>query len=794
MTSQFEHLELRVWESQLPRRPRPGRSHFPPINHRKHGRRLLQQAEQVSRKLRERITTAPRGINPKFVFKIILDPKADLTDDHLRQLGLNVLARDTSKAIVVFPSNLALLELKQKLRNYAKIDEGPKYDYLSSIKKILELNAEDRIGKRLREEPLNEGEEVALDIELWYPGTRNECIEKIDEIRTLLEGENLRLTDWYIGAHICLLRGRVNKATLEILLNLDYVKEIDRRPSPSFDLIDVMRIDLPQITIPEVSASQLESMVGILIIDSGVMQGHPLIGPVLGDAQVFPDTLRQRIRGGPSDGDERTGGHGTAVAGIAVYNDVGEQIRRRSFIPTASIYSARVTDENNEYDPDELVENQLSKAIEYFIERYPKLKVVNISLGDSRLIYTDDSYQFRLAALIDELAYKYQDRQLIFVVAAGYYLPNYNAETLLRRYPKYLIANPDARVIEPATSALAITVGGLSYGAGRHWNEQMREGTERLIAGERGWPSPFTRTGWGVDGSIKPEVVDFAGDLRFERGIVPDPGGPPVYAGLPTTAKYFAPPGGRLFRTVIGTSFAAPRIANLAAQLFREYPDASSNLIRVLIGDSSRVPESRPDALRDKEYWDEDIMRIYGYGQPDYNRARWSNENRVLLIHDSEIEIDNFRLFTIPTIPSEFLRVRGDKYITVTMAFDPPTRHTRADSYLGVTMEFALFRNLAPEQIEGALKAWTREETEDFEDEKVPTLRSVSNSVDDPIKIKLNPGTNKRKKGTFQKGIAKISSSNWKYDGKRLVLAVICQRKWAPVDISTQRFAIIVSL
>lgn len=123
----------------------------------------------------------------------------------------------------------------------------------------------------------------------------------------------------------------------------------------------------------------------------------------------------------------------------------------------------------------------------------------------------------------------------------------------------------------------------------------------------------------GVNGAIKPDVVDSAGDCRFQNGSIRDQ---PVYAGIPSISKKFAPPEGRLFRMVAGTSFAAPRIANLAARLFRQFPSASSNLVRALIASSARVPDSRPQSLESLDVTDTQIQRLYGYGQPSYERAR----------------------------------------------------------------------------------------------------------------------------------------------------------------------------
>lgn len=672
MARDRDHFELPKWEQPRPRRVHGGGS--PP--HREdrlsHGAGLVEQADQVAEHLQERQQNSPEGINPQLVFKLQLHSSGRLEEEELQRMGLRVLARDPNRAIVVFPDHSTLDELRRRLREYAGlVPNANDYGYLAAIDAILELTPEDRTGPRLSEVPLQLGTTAPLDVELWHSGSREECFERIRELREYLESHGLRLTDSYIGQSLFLVRAQLNSATLEELLSTDYVKEIDRRPEPTFEMGDVAGLDLSQLSLPIAEDISLESLVGIVIVDSGVMQGHPALGPVLGDAQVFPDRLDARVAGGAEDGDERNGGHGTAVAGIAVYSDVGSCIEERSFVPRTSLFSARVTDGNNQYDDDELIEHQLEAAVGYFLENYPQVKVINISLGDDLLVYSDQHYQFRLAAVVDELALRYQDRNIVFVISAGNFWPaDLTHEQVLAKYPAYLVEMEESRVIDPATSALALTVGGLSYGGGEALSSTSGSSVGRLVAGERGWPSPFTRTGWGVDGSVKPDVVDYAGDLRFENGQVPDF---PAHAGLPTTAKAFAPPEGRLFRTVSGTSFAAPRVANLAARLFGEFPDASSNLVRALIADSARVPENRPTYFRDKEIWDEDILRVYGCGQPDFTRSRWSDTNEVLLLAEDSLEIGTFQIYTVPSLPPEFLTTKGCGYLSVTLAFDPPT-------------------------------------------------------------------------------------------------------------------------
>jgi len=729
----------------------------------------------------------PAVINPRLVFKLQLNEKGDIDEDEFRLMGLHVLARGAGKVVVVFPDEEGLTELQRRITEYAGLGPlGQKYHNIGAIDQIVSMSREDRLGHRLRESPLDTNEIAALDIELWYEG-RAQCHARIQEITSYLAqfANDLRVTDSWTGESICLVRARLNAAALDQLLELDYIKEIDRRPAPSFEMLEVIRLELPQLDMPVIVADDL---VGVVVVDSGVMQSHPLLGPALGDAQVFPDRTTDRIHGGAEDGDEVSGGHGTAVAGIAVYSDVGKCIEARAFTPSARLFSARVTDNQNQFDEDELAEHQLQSAVEYFLNNYPAARIFNISLGDEELVCADSGYQFRLAAVIDELAYQHRDREVLFIVSAGNYHPHdLTSEQILQQYPSYLLSTA-ARVINPATSALALTVGGLSYGRGTEMQEARATDTDRLVAGQRGWPSPFTRVGWGLDAAVKPEVVDYAGDKVFERGRIPDQ---VRHAGLPTTARNFAPPDGRLFRTVSGTSFAAPRVSNLCARLFREFPQASANLIRALVAASAGVPENRPETLTGLDPWDDSMLRIYGYGQPDFERARWSAQNSVILLDDNIIDIDQFRLYRLPPIPEDFLHRAGRRSLSICLAFDPPTRHTRCDSYLGAVVEFRLFRNTTTEAIAAAL----RERRELAPDEVLENLDNIRDEDGLPIKIDLQPGSNKRKKSTLQKGTRRISrGGRWQYDGGELILAVICQRRWAPATIESQRYAVVVSL
>ncbi|MBK1987516.1 S8 family peptidase [Sphaerospermopsis aphanizomenoides BCCUSP55] len=806
MVSQFEHLKLpKTINIELPRRPGRGFGGGKRTDYVEHGKSLLNQLSGLAETTKQK--SNPFRLDPKLIFKIKVANKSSLRDEDLTKTGLDILAREPDKAIVVFSSDLELKEFRRRLENYSQITEGNKYEYLGAIDDLVPLEREDRIGRLLELNPVQPGELAALDLELWHTGDRQEMKASLEHIAETLEFFSdtvpMRMSDSYVGEYLCIARIKVNYEVLEFLLELETVKEIDRPPQPAFERDGDYQ--LPISSFPEV-ISPPENNCGILVIDSGVQRGHPLIAPVLGEADVFSDPEQKLIKGGADD----VNGHGTSVAGIAIYGDVENCIKKRSFDPTVWLFSARVTDENCQYYEDLLLETQLDQAIHAFVDQYPNCKVINISLGNANQIYRDGMKQFRLAAKIDEIAYQYQHKNIIFVISAGNITPYEEAisdeplksdEQLKTEYPNYLL-DQNARIIDPATSAIALTVGSLSYGRGSI--TEPDDVRRQAIAKLRGHPSPFTRTGFGVDGMVKPDVVDFGGgtviDLKYREGLdllktklrLSD-----NVAGVSvvTFSKDFQ---SSLFHICSGTSFAAPRVANIAAQLFTKYPNASSNLIRALIVNSAVLPKEIPDEFSNgtESQKIKKQLQIYGYGQTDLERAMYSAENYVVLSEEDILKVGYFNLYTIPQLPQEFFDLKGTRILSVTLAFDPPTRPTRGDSYLGVTMEFDLFKGIDHKIVRNAYEVASKEAAtkNNSSDEFVENTKTkLKKKYGDGIEVKFSPGSNIRKKGTLQKGQVQIFPQSTKYNEGNMTLVVSCNRKWANPD-ETQRYALVVSI
>lgn len=169
-----------------------------------------------------------------------------------------------------------------------------------------------------------------------------------------------------------------------------------------------------------------------------------------------------------------------------------------------------------------------------------------------------------------------------------------------------------------------------------------------------------------------------------------------------------------------------------------------------------------------------------GYGQPRLDVAQYSDDDRVLLRVESTIEFDKFHIYELP-VPREFTTEKGKRRISVTLAYDPPVRHTRFD-YLGVTMSFRLVRGKTAEEIAEAFRARNKAE---------PAVDRLSSTKYDCVMV---PGPDAREGGTLQRGVHTMSRAPNEDYGETYHLVVRCERKWARDEHGPQRYAVVVMM
>ena len=374
------------------------------------------------------------------------------------------------------------------------------------------------------------------------------------------------------------------------------------------------------------------------------------------------------------------------------------------------------------------------------------------------------------AATLDELA---RDLDVIIICTSGNRTPRSGEalEEAVTEYPRYL-GEEDNRLYEPGGAINVVTVGALAHGPGLA-EEHGQDARVRAITAVLE-PSPFTRVGPGPEGAVKPDFVEIGGTMVFDpvvRRLLRGNNLPS--AGVLTLSHT---PVDRLFASGSGTSYAAPRIAFKAASLLARVPTASANLIRALLAISAATPDEARERLAAVD--EELVSRVCGYGVPDLERAAFSDDPRVILYADDELALDHFAIYEIP-VPAAYQSEAGRRHLRVSLAYDPPVRHTRAD-YAGVAMNFRVFRGCDPNVLFEHFRTRSKDE-------------GAFPEIENRFGCKLEPGSRTREVGSLQVAEVVYQRDVSTY-GDVYHLVVRCEAGWAAERVTHQRFAVAVEL
>ena len=184
--------------------------------------------------------------------------------------------------------------------------------------------------------------------------------------------------------------------------------------------------------------------------------------------------------------------------------------------------------------------------------------------------------------------------------------------------------------------------------------------------------------------AIKPDLVDYGGNMMVNVRVGGRAATGRQGVGELSTSHDFA--AGRPFSEDSGTSFAAPRVANAAANLLSELPDMSVDLCRGLLVAHASTPSPCVDLF----VGDDDIVReLTGYGLVGRSALYRSLEDCVTLWAEESIENRRHHFYEIP-VPADFWEGgRRVRELTVALAYRPSVRTTRID-YRASAISFKL--------------------------------------------------------------------------------------------------------
>ena len=685
-------------------------------------------------------------------------------EEEWEQLGLTVLSTDEDKTLILFASNEELRGFRERLDAYSRGTPtgkaAPSYSgFIGRVEEIGAVEPRDRIGLRLREEGLCAPEDFTnarpfvLDIELWDFGRRDARTRKLDQITDYIDRRGGEVLDRYVGPSITMLRARLEWRNRPKSAHIEEVATVDLPPEP--DVATGEALELTLADIPTLMPVPDDAPI-IGLIDSGI-NDHPLLADTLVGGIGVPAAL----------GSADDFGHGTRVGGIALFGDLRAQLAANALTRVGRIASAKVVNERGAFDERRLVPSQMREALTTLNQRFG-CRLFVIALGDNKLVY-DGRKVGPWAATLDELA---RELDALIIVSAGNRAPRGGSrlEQAVTEYPGYLLEAAN-RFCEPAGAMNVLTVGSLAQGEGI--GPEFGEDVHVQLITRALEPSPFTRVGPGIGGAIKPDLVDVGGTMVFDAIVGRlRPGDDLPAAGILTLNHRFVD---RLFTAGSGTSYAAPLVAHKAAHLLTRFPGASANLLRALLVGATRVPEEAQ--LRMQPFGEEAVRAVCGHGRVDLERAAHSDDHRVVLFADDELALDHFAVFQLP-VP-ELFQGGGRRTIRVTLAFDPPVRHTRAE-YTGVGMSIRLIRGCDPELIFDHYRRRAQEEG------RRPDL-------DNRYCCSLEPGPRERERSTLQTASVTFSRGTEIY-GDSYYLIVRCEGGWASSFEASQRFAVVVEM
>ncbi len=680
-----------------------------------HGQKLRSELSQAS----ESIFAARRDMGIQTDTLMVLEISSRALPNEILELVLgrfkvylveetNIAGTDNSKIVLQFESQAAIdqfnnerslwesdKQVDTELLTYAK-----RRDLFRCIESIRCMTREDRIGPKLKAFTENITPNTGffiVNVDIWFNNDRSKIREIEHHIKQALgtQGSQI-LGDLFEISGLLLGRAKVNEFSLNALLNLDIICLVELPYEPiNQEPFELYSYDFT----PTVNDTLDDDAPLATVLDSGVFTGNPLLRNVVVAEEEFDTTEHSTTD---------MNGHGTGVAGIVVYGDFHGSIQSRIFTPLVRICSGKIMhdESGNPYFPRDVRPEKIVKdAITYFYNTYG-CRIFNLSAGNGESIY-QGGRQFPWASMLDDLS---RELDIVIIVSAGNvsdpFINDFSSRDELMQRSRDQLFNPEHRLIDPATSALSITVGSITRSAEPALPRSIMGNP--ISVGKKDYPSVFTRIGKGVNKSIKPEFVDYGGNFSL-RQIA---GGNNRW--LKADQNLMEPTlnntTDKVFKGFCGTSFSAPHVTHMAARLERALEKQlgkkpSANLIRAMLANSAKCSD-------DMEKWGMDstdgyytgldnpkrerLMRLIGYGKIS-DQSLNSTDNAVTLFAEDKLPLREFHLYKIP-VPQKFAKIRAFKSITVSMAYNPVTRITRKE-YLANNLWIEIFRRIDEETL-----------------------------------------------------------------------------------------------
>lgn len=455
--------------------------------------------------------------------------------------------------------------------------------------------------------------------EFWLP-TRDDRESVLNRFRSIAEASGFETSDKVLKfPERTVLNVYASRAAITRSLSLlNEVAEI-RRAKDTAEFFDALP-PLEQLEwiedLAERTTPGSEDSIRICLLDTGVNRGHPLLHQHIAGDDLY--TVKEDW--GLAD----DAGHGTQLAGIALYGDLQAHLSSQ----------AQVSIEHR------LESVKLIPALHVDLkEPYGALMIDAVTQPDTEkpdaqrvfsmaVTSRDDRDRGRpsaWSAAVDELACDLLGERAhprLIIISAG------NADkNQAHLYPHSTTTDG---IHDPAQAWNALCVGAYTE---KVTIDPPNPNLTAIAAADSLSPYSTTSGTWTKSAwPLKPDVVFEGGNMATD--------GQAAYSepclSLVTTSHE---PTKRLLTTTHATSAASALAARMAAQISTAYPHFWPETVRALMVHSAEWPERMQQDFRpnDKKGGYEFLVKHCGFGVPDLGRALWSAGDSLTMIVEDEL-------------------------------------------------------------------------------------------------------------------------------------------------------------
>ncbi len=415
---------------------------------------------------------------------------------------------------------------------------------------------------------------------------------------------------------------------IELMLQSDLLAEFRASQEPAGFWVNESRVEQQTWVNDLLRRIELvESKVKVCLLDSGVNNGHPFLLPLLDDENVLTVDAAWG-----TDDHESGAGHGTLMAGVAGYGQLEPLFLSQNSVPlTHKLCSVKILPRPNQLQtPRELWGDVTAQGIARAEIQNPQMILV-YCMSVTSLDDTDRGRPSSWSGAVDNLAFGEGENQRLIIVSAG----NICDEDAWRDYPN---SNTTSPVQNPAQAWNALTVGAYTE------KIQVTDPSFQSYTpvAREGQLSPYSSTSlmWERKWPLKPDVVFEGGNLlRATDGSIT----PHEDLELLSTSKSFNT---KPFDTINATSAAAAQAAWFAAKIAFEYPSAWPETIRGLMVHSANwnlEMQEQTQVRPGNRASFRSLLRVFGFGVPNLDRALYSQESALTLIAQETIQPFSFK-------------------------------------------------------------------------------------------------------------------------------------------------------